>query len=300
VTLDVRRTLRSIEARANATRLTRLNGGRMIPRMHRSLVVLALAVLVVAARPSAQWLHNPTEGLPRLADGRPNLAAPPPKASDNHPDLSGVWQAQGDECDADNSVTAGLRRPKYFVSAAGCRSADLPMLPWAQELFRERRAGNSKDLPISSCKPAATPMRDAFPLPFKIVQTPRLIIFLYEQDTTFRQVFLDSRALPADPQPSWLGYSVGHWEADALVVETIGFQDRGWLDSLGHPYSDALRMTERFRRLNVGRLDIHVTYNDPKTYSKPIEFTQPHNLLADSDLIEFFCTENERDRPHMK
>ena len=137
-------------------------------------------------------------------------------------------------------------------------------------------------------------MRDAFPLPFKIVQSSRLILFLYEQDTTFRQVFLDGRVLPSDPQPSWLGYSVGRWDGDELVVETFGFHDKGWLDGLGHPYSDALRMVERFRRLNAGRMDIQVTSNDPKTYTQPITFTQPHDLLPDTALLEFFCTENDR------
>lgn len=256
-------------------------------------------ILALTATASGQWLHNPTEGLPRLPDGRPNLAAPHQRTADGKPDLTGVWQAQGDPCDADNGVAAGLQRPKYFVSAAGCRGADLPMQPWAAELFRQRRADNSKDLPISSCKPLSTPMRDAFPLPFKIVQMPRLILFLYEQDTTFRQVFLDGRALPSDPQPSWLGYSVGHWEGDELVVETVGFHDRGWLDTSGHPHSDALRMVERLRRLNVGRLDIQVTYTDPKAYTREVAFTQPHNLLPDTDLLEFFCTENERDQPHL-
>jgi hypothetical protein len=253
----------------------------------------ALFIVLLATALSAQWLKSPTEGLPRLPDGRPNLAAPVPRTADGKPDLSGVWRAQGDPCGG-QSVSAGAQRPKYFVSAAGCGSPDLPMQPWAVDLFRQRRADNSKDLPMSSCKPAATPMRDAFPLPFKIVQTPRLVLFLYEQDTTFRQVFVDGRVLPTDPQPSWLGYSVGRWDGDELVVETIGFHDRGWLDGLGHPYSDALRMEERFRRIDVGRMDIQVTYTDPKTYTQPITFTQPHNLLPDTDLLEFFCTENDR------
>jgi hypothetical protein len=253
----------------------------------------------MATSVSAQWLNHPTDGLPRLPDGRPDLAAPAPRTADGKPDLSGIWRAQGDPCDSDNSVTAGLQRPRYFVSVAGCRSPDLPMQPWAAELFRRRRADNSKDLPISSCKPLATPMRDAFPLPFKIVQTPRLILFLYEQDTAFRQVFLDGRALPSDPQPSWLGYSVGRWDGDELLVETIGFHDQGWLDSFGHPHSDALRMTERFRRTRIGRLDIQVTFNDPKAYTEAIVFTQPHDLLPDTDVLEFFCTENEKDKVHL-
>jgi hypothetical protein len=259
----------------------------------------ALLILLAAIAAPGQWLNHPTDGLPRLADGRANLRAPAPRAPDGKPDLSGVWQAQGDPCDTDNGVAAGQKRPKYFVSAAGCRNPDLPMLPWATELFRQRRAANSKDLPISDCKPLATPMRDAFPLPFKIVQTPRLILLLYEQDTVYRQVFLDGRTLPGDPQPSWLGYSVGRWNADELVIETIGFHDRGWLDTSGHPYSDALHMLERFRRIDVGRMDIQVTYDDSKTYTQPIAFTQPHDLLPDTDVLEYFCTENEKDQPHL-
>jgi hypothetical protein len=259
-----------------------------------------LGLLIVVQVVSGQWLDHPTPGLPRLTDGKPNLAAPTPKTGDGKPDLSGVWRAKGDPCDSDNGINAGQQRPKYFVSAAGCRSLELPMLPWAREVFQQRRAGNSKDLPISACKPLSTPMRDAFPMPFKLVQTPQLILLLYEQDTVYRQVFMDGRKLPKDPQPSWLGYSVGRWDGLTLVIETVGFHDQGWLDSFGHPHSDALHMEERFRRLDVGHMDIQVTFTDSKTYTRPITFTQPHDFLPDTDVLEYFCTENEKDQPHMR
>ena len=273
--------------------------GSFVESSHSSMGGMRTAVFVIAmtTAASAQWLRHPTDGLPRLADGRPNLTAPTPRTPDGKPDLSGIWRAVGYPCEEGTSVTPDILRPRYFVSAAGCRNPDLPMQPWAAELFKRRYADRSKDLPMSSCKPAATPMRDAFPLPFKIVQATRLIVFLYEQDTTFRQVFLDGRTLPRDPNPSWLGYSVGRWEGDDLVVETTGFHDQGWLDGLGHPYSDALHMTERFRRINTGRLDIDVTFDDPKTYTRPIKFTQPHDLFPDTELLEFFCTENQKFRP---
>jgi hypothetical protein len=155
------------------------------------------------------------------------------------------------------------------------------------------------DQPTTWCKPVGTPRLAAFPAPYKIVQTPKLILLLYEMDTVFRQVFLDGRELPQDQQPSYQGYSVGRWDGDVLVVTTTGFNGEGWLDAIGHPFTGALRMEERYHRTSVGRMDVEVTLTDPAAYTETLRYTQPQVLLPDTDLIESFCTENEKDQPHL-
>jgi hypothetical protein len=173
------------------------------------------------------------------------------------------------------------------------------MQPWAERLFQARLANHEKDAPWSACKPVGTPQRPAYPAPFKIVQTADLVLLLYEQDTTFRQVFLDGRRVPDDPQPSWLGYAVGRWEGPILVIETTGFRQDGWLDAMGHPHTDGLRMTERLRRIDFGHMEIEVVFSDPKAYTVPVGFTQNLILLPDTDLLEYFCSENEKDQQHL-
>lgn len=248
----------------------------------------------------SQWLHHWDKGIPRLEDGRPNLGAPVAVAAHNLPDLSGIWQAAPDPNGTRGNVENDIP-PRYFVSVAGgLNPGKLPMQPWAEQLFGKRLETNGKDAPWSACKPLGTPQRVAYPAPFKVVQTAELVLLLYEQDTTFRQVFMDGRRLPDDPQPSWLGYSVGRWEGDTLVVETNGFRENGWLDVMGHPHSDALHMTERFRRVDVGHMTVEVVFSDPKAYTAPVRVTQPLLLLPDTDLLESFCSENEKDQAHLR
>ena len=267
-------------------------------QIKRRIPFLLLAAGVIAP---GQWLkHQDVDG-PRTQNGKANLTAPIHKTVDGKPDLSGIWRAAPDP-EAMKIPGGGDINfsPRYMISIAGGFSpGPLPIQPWAAELFRARGERLLKDQPTSACKPLGTPQRDSWALPFKIVQTPTLLLLLYEMDTVYRQVFLDGRALPVDPQPSSLGYSVGRWEGDTLVVDTNGFHDKGWLDLMGHPHSDALRMEERFRRGDSGHMDVKVTFNDPKAYTGPISFTQPHDLLPNTDLLEYFCTENERDRPHL-
>lgn len=129
----------------------------------------------------------------------------------------------------------------------------------------------------------------------KIVQTPELIVVLYESLTMFRQIFLDGRELPKDPQPAWMGYSVGRWEGDVLIVESSGFNDNTWLDGAGHPHSEAMRLTERFKRRDVGLMDIEIVIDDPKAYTRPLQYVQPQRLLPDTDLIEYVCAENAKE-----
>jgi hypothetical protein len=151
---------------------------------------------------------------------------------------------------------------------------------------------------VAYCKPTGVPHVNSVPIPYKIVQTPRLVLILYEENTVFRQVFLDGRQAVEDPLPRYLGYSTGKWEGDTLVVDTVGFHDGGWLDGMGHPHSDELHVIERFRRTDVGHLTIETTIDDPGAYTRPITFTVTSTLFPDDDLLEYFCTDNEKDVEH--
>jgi hypothetical protein len=259
---------------------------------HRaSLLRIALCLVAVfgLAAPAlhAQWLNYKWPGAPRTPDGKINLTAPTPRTPDGKPDLSGAWESEGG----------------YFGNLArDLKSGELQMLPWAEAQVKENIRNLHKDDPMVACLPPGVPRVNlggsrAMPHPFKVVQTPSLVVLLYETSTnqTFRQVFLDGRPLPKDPQPTWLGYSVGRWEGDTLVVETTGFNGRAWIDtSSGHPQTEAARVTERFTRKDFGHMVIEITIDDPKAYLKPWTAKVPINLLADSDLIETFC-ENEKD-----
>jgi hypothetical protein len=257
-----------------------------------SIIVVAASIVCWIASPlSAQWLNTRAPGVPRTADGKVNLSAPTPKAADGRPDLSGVWESA----------------PEYFYNLANdLNPDDVVMQPWAKTLQAEREGKEHQDDPLSQCMPPGVPRinmstPDA-PHPFKIVQTPALVVLLYETsaNSTFRQVFLDGRRLPRDPQPTWLGYSIGRWEGNTLVVETIGFNGRSWADTAkGHPQTDAAHVTERFTRRDFGHLEIDITIDDPKAYVKPWRAKVPVKLLPDTDLIETYC-ENERDQAHKR
>lgn len=248
----------------------------------------AVAALTVAlsAPTFAQWIDYPTPGTPRLANGKPNLAAPAPKMPDGKPDLSGVYDIDSGRLFQNIAADAGPQ--------------GLPLQPWAAALARQREQDNRKDDPYSHCLPPVVPRINSGNRPFKILQLPREIVILYETGYIFRQIYMDGRPLPKDPQPAWLGYSVGKWEGDTLVVDTIGFQDKGWLDgNKGHPHTDALHVTERFRRVNFGRLEIQETIDDSKAYTKPFTVKHTMHLLPDSDVLENICNENEKDAVHL-
>ena len=255
----------------------------------------------------AQWLNYPASGTPRTRDGKPDLSAKAPRAG-GKPDLSGVWQTElvppGESVLGDDSafVVPGddpRTFSKYFWNIlADFKPAEAPIRPEAAELFRKNaeRGGNNP----ASCLPLGIPGADLLSYaPFKIIQTQGVIVILYEVDNTHRQVYTDGRKLPADPQPAWLGYSVGHWEGDTLVVDTAGFNDKGRLDGFGHPRSEALRVQERFHRRDFGHLDLQVTIEDPKMYLRPITVKVTELLIPDSDVLESFCNENEKDRAHL-
>jgi hypothetical protein len=251
--------------------------------MHRLGIASILTLLIFAsASPSAQWLKTPTPGIPRDANGRPDLAAAAPRTADGHPDLSGLWQL-GIEIGYAANITAEL--------------AKSDVRPWAEALSRARLEDFGKDDPeITGCKPGG-PRHITRGGLSKIIQTPNLVVVLFE-DLSYRQIFLDARRMPNDPNPTWMGYSIGRWDGDTLVVETSGFNDRTWLDFAGHPHSEALKMTERFRRRDFGHLDLQITLEDAAVYAKPIALSASGNFVADTDLIEYVC-ENEKDRAHL-
>jgi hypothetical protein len=264
---------------------------------NRTLLSCAIAaVLLVTWRPAAgQWVNQPTRGIPRTADGKPNLTAPAPRTGDGKPDLSGVWQPMADGTDKAGGVE-GIVAPRYLIDITrDLKPEEVPFQPWAAELYKKRNDNFRRDNPLIRCLPAGVPRLNAYTHPYKIVQTPALIVFLYEAATMFRQIFLDGRELPKDPQPSWMGYSVGRWDGDTLVIETVGFNDQTWLDGSGHPHSEDMRLTERITRRDFGHLDVAIVIDDPKTYTRPLSYVQPQVLLADTDLIEFVCAENAKE-----
>jgi hypothetical protein len=247
----------------------------------KCVLMAAVAVSTV----SAQWLKIPTPNVPKTADGKPNLTAPAPRLANGKPDLQGIWEPN----------------PKYLRNlAADLKEGDVQMLPWAAAVVNERKDGaRAKEEPDANCLPQGVPKIDAAPVPWKILQLPNEIVILYEAFTQFRQIFMDGRPLPADPNPTWLGYSVGHWDGDTLVVESNGFNGRAWLDQLGHPATESLKVTEKFRRKDFGHLEIEITIDDPKTYTKPWTVKEDPHLLLDSELLEFVCAENEKDIKHI-
>lgn len=256
----------------------------------------------------AQWLNYPAAGTPRTRDGKPNLSAKAPRAANGKPDLSGVWLTEYSP-PGENGFNASLNYAvvpgddprtfsKYVLNIlADFKPEESPMRPEAAEILRTRFPAQN---PSAHCLPHSVARADIHSYaPFKIVQTPGVMVFLYEIDGTHRQVYTDGRKLPKDPQPSWLGYSVGRWEGETLVIDTAGFNDKSWLDSAGHPHSEALRIEERFHRRDFGHMDLKLTVDDPKMYTKPFSIEVTEALQADSDILENICLEDERDLAHL-
>ena len=247
-------------------------------------IAAVVAVLTATATLSAQWLKYPTAGVPRTVDGKADLLAPAPRTPDGKPDLSGLWQIQGPYI---GDITRDLK------------PGDVSFQPWAAELYAHRRETLSKDDPTSRCMVGGVPRSTAVPYPFKILNTTGMVVILYEAVHSYRQIFTDGRELPRDPNPQWFGYSVGRWQDDSFIVESAGFNDTVWLDNNGHPASENLRVTERFRRKDFGHMSVEVTIDDPKTYTKPWTVTLPLLYQADSELLEYMCNENNKDIEHL-
>ena len=244
----------------------------------------------------AQWVNYPTAGVPRTADGRPNLSAPAPRTADGKPDFSGLWQPGGGGGSA--PVAGGPPLSPEFGDIAAGRKEPLPYRPWALDLRKAREADNGKENPDGKCLPLGMVRMHSHPFPRKMIQVPGLIAILYEKGVDFRQIFTDGRALPKDPNPSFNGYSSGKWEGDTLIVESVGFRDDIWLDGAGNPISESAKVTERFRRPNFGSLEIEVTVDDPKAYTAPWTVMLKQYIALNTDLLEYFC-ENEKDASHM-
>ena len=273
---------------------------------------MLIAGAMACSQAEAQWVNYVPPGTPRTRDGKPNLAAPAPRASDGKPDLSGVWRVEATPLDELTRLVGDLSPfsvpgddartfSKYLFNVfADFKPGEEPIRPEAAELFRQRGASGDggKDFPTTHCLPAGIPAALLLPPPFKIIQASRLTAMLFE-DNTVRQIYTDGRKHPVDPFPLWLGYSVGKWEGDTLVVETVGFNDKSWLDAGGHPHSEALHVIERFRRRDLGHMDVQVTIEDPRMYTRPFTIKFTELLQPDSDVLEYFCTENEKDRAHL-
>jgi len=262
----------------------------------KKAALIILAIVLGVAPLGAQWLTYPTAGTPRTADGKPNLNAPAPRTPDGKPDLSGLWQAAHPlPCDGVNRVCTDLPiSPQFGNLGAGVKDG-LPYQTWARD---KMRAKGLTDAPYMRCISPGGPRMHLLPTMKKLVQTPGLVIILNEYNASYRQIFTDGRPLPDDPQPTWNGYSSGRWDGDALVVESIGFRDDQWLDAAGSPLTNAAHVTERFRRPNYGKLEIEITVNDPKAYTKPWTVTTEQDLKVDTDLLDAICLENEKDVPH--
>jgi hypothetical protein len=242
------------------------------------LLVAVIATTAFSTPAGAQWINYPTPGMPRTADGKPDLSGPAPRAADGKPDLSGMWQING--------------------LGYATNITDTPMLPAAEAVFKKRLEAFGHDDPAVGCLPEGPRTGLAGLDPFRIVQTPTLIVILYETGPV-RHVYLDGRPHPQDPTPTWMGYSIGRWDGDTLVIDTVGFNDKTWLDFSGRPHSEALRITERLRRVDFGHVDLTITYDDPKTFRKPFTITPAMVFLPDTDPIELVCLENEKDRERL-
>jgi hypothetical protein len=268
----------------------------------RSFMTFGAAAVLLAtiAMPApAQWLNYPTAGVPKMANGSPNLAAPTPRSADGKPDLSGLW---GNMCHSNKQTVLCAPEfavPQEFGNIGRGIKGGLPYQPWAADLVKTRQAQNGKDDPTTHCLPGGVAKLHTSALLRKIVQAPGLVVFLTERNASYRQIFTDGRPLPEDPNPSWNGYSTGHWDGDTLVVESIGFGDGQWLDRSGSPLTSAAKMTERFRRPNYGTLEIDLTVNDPKAYTKPWTIHLTQSIVLNTELLDYICLENEKDAAHL-
>jgi hypothetical protein len=248
-------------------------------------IAIRTAAWVIPISLYAQWLNFPTPSIPRTADGKPNLTAPAPRTPDGKPDLSGLWRPEFNP---------------YYLDVIQNLQDETVFRPAAEAVFKRNLADFHRSDPVTRCLPGG-PMEiltgGGIAL-YRIIQSPAMVALLYERGEIYRQIFMDGRKLPKDPNPTWLGYSVGQWDGDTLVVESVGFNDRSWLDRVGHPHSEDLRVTERFHRVDFGHMRFQITYDDPKALTKPVSISLAVNYAPDTDMLETIC-ENERDASHL-
>lgn len=274
----------------------------------RRVTVLGLVLATVVGAPAVllgQWLRYPTADVPRNADGKPNLTAPAPRLPDGKPDFSGIWHtATKIPCTAEfgrfiecGSEIGGSPLALNFGSDL---KGGLPYQPWAAAIAKQRAADFSRDDPHVRCLPDNPPRPWGMPHLTKAVHTPKLLVLLYEVNAMYRQIFVDGRPLPTDPTPGWNGYSTARWDGDTLVVQTAGFRDNLWIDMGGSPMSDAAKMTERMRRPSFGTLELEITIEDPKVYTRPFTVKMRQALEVDTELVDEFCLENEKSYERMQ
>jgi len=290
-----------------------------------SALTIIVALLLLAPVAQAQWPRFAVPGVATTADGKPDLNAPTPHTADGKPDLTGVWEivpcidcpargrgqgagqapagqgrgaaaGQGAPIAAEGTGALPTGGGSVFGNI-GWQTGGAPYQPWAAELVKKRMADNSKDNPDAHCLPMGIAQMNAHPFPRKIIQTPAEVVVIYEgSGTTVRELFLDGRRPGKDPEPWWNGYSTARWEGDALVVETTGFMDDGWLDVRGSPLTSGGKVIERFRRPRYAYLELEETIDDPKAYTKPFTAKLYYRISVDTQLIEFVCL--DKDAPH--
>jgi hypothetical protein len=279
--------------------------------MSKSIIRSALFAIAVSAILSwsatvfAQWLKYPTAGVPTTGDGKPNLSAPAPRTPDGKPDFSGIWLTDNTNCarSPDPEVLvcgAELPMGKEGINMGASLPGGLPYQPWLAALVKKRTAENAKTDPHVRCLPDTFLRAYSLPHLVKLVQTPSLLVMLNEMNAGYRQVFMDERPLPEDPVPSWQGYSSGKWEGDTLVVNSIGFRDDLWIDWNGSVIMSGAKVEERIRRPDFGHLEIGVTVDDPKSYTKPWTVTLRQRLALNTELVDEICLENEQSSQRMK
>ena len=253
----------------------------------------------------AQWLKYPTAGIPRTADGKFNASAPALRTPDGKPDFSGVWLTASPNCPQGSDpelLTCGPELPmaREGINMGVSLPGGLPYQPWLAQLVKERTANDAKDDPHVRCYPDTFLRAYGLPHLLKFVQTPSLLVMLSEVNASYRQVFLDGRPLPQDPVPSWQGYSSATWSGDTLVIESVGFRDDLWIDWNGSVLTESARVRERIRRPDYGRLEVEVTVDDPKAYTKPWTVTLRQRLAVDTELVDEVCLENEKSYQRMR
>jgi hypothetical protein len=270
-----------------------------------AFIVVACAIAGLSSPLVAQWLKYPTAAVPRTAAGKVNLTAPTPRTADGKPDLSGLWLTNRPWCDTTpdpETALCGLELPMGLdgINVGASVKGGLPYQPWLAKLVKERTANNAKDDPHVRCLPDTFLRAYSMPHFLKFIQTPGPLIMLSEVNASYRQVFLDGRPLPQDPTPSWQGYSSAKWDGDTLVIESIGFRDGLWIDWNGSEIGEAANVRERIRRPDYGHLEIEVTVDDPKAYTKPWTVTLTQRIVVDTELVDEICLEHEQSTKRMK
>jgi len=285
-------------------------------KLSLSVLVAPLMLAILPAVLLAQWPAYPSKNVPKLANGKPNMDGPTPHTPDGHVDLSGIWQfvdankrpprppaaaAKGGPPPVGKDGLPVGFKSQFFNIGSTLPEGHLPFTPWAAALREKRKDNNNKDNPDAHCLPLGLMQLHTHPQPRRIVQTPDEMVIMYEANYGLRQIFTDGRPVPKidDVEPWWYGYSVGHWEGDTMVVETVGFRDDVWLDVEGSPLTNTGKMIERFSRPDFGHLRMDITVEDPKAYTHPWTVTVNQKLMLNTNLIEFICNENEASDAHL-